>query len=137
MRQKPKRCLPRGFKLQDWKTATDEIRSQNRRDAKRLFLFATFFAEALAVAILPLPPALAFDLKASIFFEGEHLLDLGQRVGLVLVRNADMAWRKQISAEDMFPEDISLAECEAPIRRLAEKVWMASKCNGVRPRRWC
>ncbi|TCK68489.1 DNA polymerase-4 [Acidipila rosea] len=37
--------------------------------------------------------------------------------------------RKQISAEDTFPDDISLAECEAHIRRLAEKVWNASKEN--------
>lgn len=37
--------------------------------------------------------------------------------------------RKQISAEDTFQEDIPLAECETPIRRLAEKVWNASKDN--------
>jgi DNA polymerase-4 len=37
--------------------------------------------------------------------------------------------RKQISAEDTFPEDIPLVECEAHIRRLAEKVWTASKGN--------
>jgi DNA polymerase-4 len=37
--------------------------------------------------------------------------------------------RKQISAEDTFPDDIPLAECEAHIRRLAEKVWNASKEN--------
>lgn len=37
--------------------------------------------------------------------------------------------RKQISAEDTFPDDIRLAECEAHIRRLAEKVWNASKEN--------
>jgi DNA polymerase-4 len=37
--------------------------------------------------------------------------------------------RKQISAEDTFPDDIPLAECEAHIRRLAEKVWKASKEN--------
>jgi len=37
--------------------------------------------------------------------------------------------RKQISAEDTFPEDIPLSECETHIRRLAEKVWSASKNN--------
>jgi len=37
--------------------------------------------------------------------------------------------RKQISAEDTFPDDISLTECETHIRRLAEKVWTASKGN--------
>ena len=33
---------------------------------------------------------------------------------------------KQISAEDAFPDDLPLAECEVHIRRLAEKVWAAS-----------
>lgn len=37
--------------------------------------------------------------------------------------------RKQISAEDTFPDDIPLSECEVHIRRLAEKVWNASKQN--------
>jgi DNA polymerase-4 len=37
--------------------------------------------------------------------------------------------RKQISAEDTFPDDITLEECETHIRRLAEKVWIASKNN--------
>jgi DNA polymerase-4 len=36
---------------------------------------------------------------------------------------------KQISAEDTFPEDIPLAETEAAIRQLAEKVWNASRKN--------
>jgi len=36
---------------------------------------------------------------------------------------------KQISAEDTFPEDIPLAETEPQIRRLAEKVWNASRNN--------
>jgi DNA polymerase-4 len=40
--------------------------------------------------------------------------------------------RKQISAEDTFPEDIPLAECEAHIRRIAEKVWAASRNNARR-----
>jgi hypothetical protein len=35
--------------------------------------------------------------------------------------------RNQVSAEDTFPEDIPLVECETHIRRLAEKVWNASK----------
>jgi DNA polymerase-4 len=37
--------------------------------------------------------------------------------------------RKQISAEDTFPEDILLMECEPHIRRLADKVWVASHNN--------
>ena len=37
--------------------------------------------------------------------------------------------RKQISAEDTFPEDIPLAETEAAIRQLAERVWNASQNN--------
>jgi DNA polymerase IV len=37
--------------------------------------------------------------------------------------------RKQISAEDTFPDDIPLAECEPHIRRLADRVWTASHGN--------
>ncbi|WP_158792157.1 DNA polymerase IV [Granulicella sp. L60] len=37
--------------------------------------------------------------------------------------------RKQVSAEDTFPEDIPLTECEPHIRRLADKVWTASHGN--------
>jgi DNA polymerase-4 len=37
--------------------------------------------------------------------------------------------RKQISAEDTFPEDIPLTDCESHIRKLAEKVWKASQGN--------
>jgi DNA polymerase-4 len=37
--------------------------------------------------------------------------------------------RKQISAEDTFPDDILLEECETHLLRLAEKVWNASKSN--------
>jgi DNA polymerase-4 len=37
--------------------------------------------------------------------------------------------RKQISAEDTFPEDIPIFACEPHVRRLAEKVWKASKDN--------
>ena len=36
---------------------------------------------------------------------------------------------KQISAEDTFPDDLPLEQCEAHIRRLAEKVWIASRNN--------
>lgn len=36
---------------------------------------------------------------------------------------------KSISAEDTFPEDIPLADCESHIRRLCEKVWAASREN--------
>jgi DNA polymerase-4 len=42
--------------------------------------------------------------------------------------------RKQISAEDTFPDDIPLSECEQHIRRLAEKVWNASQANARRGR---
>jgi DNA polymerase IV len=42
--------------------------------------------------------------------------------------------RKQVSAEDTFPEDIPLVECETHIRRLAEKVWNASKGNARQAR---
>lgn len=37
--------------------------------------------------------------------------------------------RKQVSAEDTFPDDIPLSECAAHIRRLAEKVWAGSRNN--------
>jgi DNA polymerase-4 len=37
--------------------------------------------------------------------------------------------RKQISAEDTFQDDLPLEECEPHIRRLAEKVWVASREN--------
>jgi DNA polymerase IV len=37
--------------------------------------------------------------------------------------------RKSISAEDTFPKDIPLQETESAIRRLAEKVWAASREN--------
>lgn len=36
---------------------------------------------------------------------------------------------KQISAEDTFAEDVPLSETETQIRRLAEKVWKASRDN--------
>jgi DNA polymerase-4 len=36
---------------------------------------------------------------------------------------------KQISAEDTFPDDIPLSQCEAHIRRLAEKIWVSSRNN--------
>jgi DNA polymerase-4 len=42
--------------------------------------------------------------------------------------------RKQVSAEDTFPEDIHLAECETHIRRLAEKVWNVSNSNARQAR---
>jgi DNA polymerase IV len=37
--------------------------------------------------------------------------------------------RKQVSAEDTFEEDIPLSDCVPHIRKLAEKVWKASKEN--------
>ncbi len=42
--------------------------------------------------------------------------------------------RKQVSSEDTFPDDIPLTECEAHIRRLAEKVWQASQSNARQAR---
>jgi DNA polymerase-4 len=42
--------------------------------------------------------------------------------------------RKQVSAEDTFPDDIPLAECDPHIRRLAEKVWATSQGNARRGR---
>jgi DNA polymerase-4 len=37
--------------------------------------------------------------------------------------------RKQVSAEDTFPVDLPLEQCDTAIRRLAEKVWNASRGN--------
>jgi len=37
--------------------------------------------------------------------------------------------RKQVSAEDTFPDDLLLDQCETHIRRLVEKVWNASHHN--------
>ena len=42
--------------------------------------------------------------------------------------------RKQASAEDTFPHDIPLTECEIHIRRLAQKVWNASQENARQAR---
>ena len=42
--------------------------------------------------------------------------------------------RKQVSAEDTFPHDIPLTECEIHIRRLAQKVWNASQENARQAR---
>lgn len=42
--------------------------------------------------------------------------------------------RKQISAEDTFEDDIPLGACDPHIRRLAEKVWAASRGNARRGR---
>jgi DNA polymerase IV len=42
--------------------------------------------------------------------------------------------RKQISSEDTFPDDLPLAACEEHIRRLAQKVWAASKNNARQAR---
>ncbi len=42
--------------------------------------------------------------------------------------------RKRVSSEDTFPNDIPLTECEAHIRRLAEKVWQASRSNARQAR---
>lgn len=41
---------------------------------------------------------------------------------------------KSISVEDTFPEDVYLAETEPMIRRLAEKLWSASRKESRRPR---
>ncbi|WP_047496707.1 DNA polymerase IV [Terriglobus sp. TAA 43] len=37
--------------------------------------------------------------------------------------------RKQISAEDTFPDDIPLEACKVHIQRLAEKIWKVSNAN--------
>lgn len=37
--------------------------------------------------------------------------------------------RKQISAEDTFPDDLPLEQCESHLLRLADKVWAASRDN--------
>ena len=42
--------------------------------------------------------------------------------------------RKQISAEDTFPEDILLVDCEPHIAKLAKKVWNASQSNARQAR---
>jgi DNA polymerase IV len=42
--------------------------------------------------------------------------------------------RKQISAEDTFPEDIPLSPCVDHVRRLAEKIWIVSKNNARQAR---
>ena len=42
--------------------------------------------------------------------------------------------RKQVSAEDTFPADIPLGECESHVRRLAERVWNASQGNARQAR---
>ena len=41
---------------------------------------------------------------------------------------------KSISVEDTFPEDVLLAETESMIRRLAEKLWSASRKESRMPR---
>ncbi len=63
---------------------------------------------------------------------GQRLYDLARGVdhSPVISNRA----RKQISAEDTFPEDLPLADCDAHIRRLAEKVWAASKGNARQAR---
>ena len=42
--------------------------------------------------------------------------------------------RKQVSAEDTFPDDIPLIDCKSHIRRLVEKVWNASQKNARQAR---
>lgn len=42
--------------------------------------------------------------------------------------------RKQVSAEDTFPDDIPLVACEPHISRLTEKVWNASQQNARQAR---
>lgn len=42
--------------------------------------------------------------------------------------------RKQISAEDTFPEDIPLLECHVHFSKLTEKIWVASRGNARRAR---
>ena len=63
---------------------------------------------------------------------GQRLYDLGRGIDHNPVVSNRV--RKQISAEDTFPEDISLGECEPHIRRLAQKVWKASQSNARQAR---
>lgn len=58
---------------------------------------------------------------------GHRLYELGRGIDHSPVMSNRV--RKQISAEDTFPDDLPLADCEAHIRRLAEKVWVASQEN--------
>ena len=58
---------------------------------------------------------------------GQRLYELGRGIDHNPVMSNRV--RKQISAEDTFPDDLPLSECEAHIRRLAEKVWAASNEN--------
>jgi DNA polymerase-4 len=64
----------------------------------------------------------------------EHFGRYGQRL-FELARGIDHnpvvsdRVRKQVSAEDTFPDDLPLDQCEDHIRRLAEKVWNASHHN--------
>lgn len=58
---------------------------------------------------------------------GQRLYELGRGIDHSPVVSNRV--RKQISAEDTFPDDLPLSECEAHIRRLAEKVWAASNEN--------
>ena len=58
---------------------------------------------------------------------GQRLYELGRGIDNNPVVSNRV--RKQISAEDTFPNDLPLSECEPHIRRLAEKVWTASQEN--------
>ncbi len=67
------------------------------------------------------------DLERHFGSYGARLYQLARGID----RNPVVANRvsKSISAEDTFPIDIPLAETEEPIRRLADKVWRASREN--------
>ncbi len=58
---------------------------------------------------------------------GQRLYELGRGIDDSPVVSNRV--RKQVSAEDTFPEDLPLSDCESHIRRLAEKVWAASNEN--------
>lgn len=58
---------------------------------------------------------------------GQRLYELGRGIDHSPVVSNRVS--KQISAEDTFPVDLPLAECEVHIRKLAEKVWAASHEN--------
>lgn len=69
----------------------------------------------------------AATLEASFGRWGIRLYELARGIDLSPV--VPNRIRKQISAEDTFQDDVPLAACEPHIRRLAEKVWAASREN--------
>ena len=67
------------------------------------------------------------DLEASLGRYGHRLFELSRGIDPSPV--VPNRVRKQISAEDTFPDDIPLQATVEALRRLAEKVWKASRAN--------